>query len=78
MGRLLNALGGADYFGWPKHILSEYHLRYNPEADYGDFQRRTTRAQLVLTPRMPSLSAWRPVEWVRGQRIVFDRNPYYW
>jgi peptide/nickel transport system substrate-binding protein len=78
MGRLLNALGGADYFGWPKHYLAPYHPRYNPKADYGDFQQRTTRAQLLLTPGTPSLSAWRPVEWVRGQRIVFERNPYYW
>jgi peptide/nickel transport system substrate-binding protein len=78
MGRLLHTLGGADYFGWPKHILAKYHPRYNRSADYGDFQQRTTRAQLLLTPGMPSLSAWRPVEWARGQRIVFDRNPYYW
>ena len=78
MGRLLHALGGDDYFAWPKHILSEYHPRYNPNADCGDFQQRTTRAQLLLTPDMPSLSALRPVEWLRGQRIVFDRNPYYW
>ncbi len=78
MGRLFNALGGADYFAWPKHHLARYHPRYNPDADYGDFQQRTTRAQLLLTPETPSLSAWRPVEWVRGQRIVFERNPYYW
>ena len=27
---------------------------------------------------MPSLSAWVPEQWVRSQRIVFVRNPYYW
>jgi peptide/nickel transport system substrate-binding protein len=78
MGRLLDALGASDAFSWPKHALSQYHPRYNPEADYADFQQRTTRAQLLLTPGTPSLSAWASVEWVRGQRIVFGRNPYYW
>ena len=57
MGRLLHTLGGADYFAWTKHYLSKYHPRYNSKADYGDFRQRTTRAQLLLQPNTPSLSA---------------------
>jgi peptide/nickel transport system substrate-binding protein len=30
-----------------------------------------------MNPEVPCLSAWHPVEWVRGQRIVYERNPYY-
>jgi peptide/nickel transport system substrate-binding protein len=77
MGRVLHALAQGD-LGQPKHVLSRFHPKYNPEANYEDFRDRTTTAQLLYTPGMPSLSAWVPVEWIRGQRIVFERNPYYW
>ena len=33
---------------------------------------------VIMKPGMPRLSAWVPVEWIRGQRIVYARNPYYW
>ena len=31
-----------------------------------------------MTPGVPRLTAWVPSEWIRGQRLVFERNPYYW
>ncbi|MEE2754343.1 MAG: ABC transporter substrate-binding protein [Candidatus Latescibacterota bacterium] len=77
MGRVLNALAQGD-MGQPKHVLSRSHPKYNPKAKYEDFRDRTTTAQLLFTPGMPSLSAWAPVDWLHGQRIVFERNPYYW
>lgn len=76
MGRILHALC-SDYSAFPKHKLKHLHPRYNPEASYEAFRDSTTNAQLVLRPHLPRLSAFVPVEWERGQRIVYERNPYY-
>ena len=77
LGRILNAFCG-DVHARPKHVMSKYHPRYNPEATYDDFKERATDSMLLYEPGLPKLSAWIPVEWVRGQRIVYERNPYYW
>lgn len=63
---------------YPRHKLEHLHPRYNPEANYETFRDSTTAAQLVMNPGLPRLSAWYPVRWERGQRIVYARNPYYW
>ena len=77
MGRLLNAFC-AGYIAYPKHILKQYHPRYNAQATYEGFRDSTTTAKLMMKPGMPVLSAWMPVTWDRGQRIIYERNPYYW
>ena len=78
LGRIMQDLAGHDVFAYPKHVLSAWHPRYNPEATYEDFKQRTTRAMLLMTPGIPTLQAWHPVAWDRGQRLVYERNPYYW
>lgn len=65
-------------FAYPKHILSRHHPKYNKEASYQHFKEITSQANLVLQPGIPRLSAWIPVQWVKGQKIVYQRNPYYW
>jgi peptide/nickel transport system substrate-binding protein len=77
MGRLLHALC-KDPIAYPKHYYSRYHPRYNPEATYEDFRSRTSEAALIMEPGVPVLSAWGAVNWSHGQRIVYERNPYYW
>ena len=77
LGRILHALC-RDPVAYPKHVLAEFHPRYNPEATYEKFRSRTSEARLILEPGIPRLSAWVPVEWVHGQRVVYERNPYYW
>ena len=77
LGRVLHSLS-RDLAALPKHVLARYHPRYNPNATYEAFRDSTTSARLVLKPGLPRLSAWVPVEWIRGQRIVYERNPYYW
>ena len=62
----------------PKHFLSQYHPTYNSEARYETFRDSTTSAMLILQPGRPSLAAWVPTAWIRGQRITYVRNPYYW
>jgi len=62
----------------PKHYFSPYHPRYNASVTYEALGRRISRAQLEYHPGTPKLSAWAPVKWVRGQKALFARNPYYW
>jgi peptide/nickel transport system substrate-binding protein len=76
MGRILHAFS-SDFSAYPKHRLKHLHPRYNATATYETFRDSTTDAQLILASGLPRLSAFVPVEWERGQRIVYERNPYY-
>jgi peptide/nickel transport system substrate-binding protein len=62
----------------PKHVLAPFHPKYNSKATYESFRDSTTVANLILKPGIPPFSAWVPVDWIRGQRIIYVRNPYYW
>ena len=77
LGRVLHAFAFDD-FAYPKHVFARFHPRYNPAATYDEFRERTRQPLLVLEPGIPRMSAWVPVEWIRGQRVVYERNPYYW
>ena len=77
MGRLLHQFC-RNLTAAPKHRFARFHPRYNPQADYETFRDSTTNAMRVIKPGVPTMSAWRPVEWIRGQRIVYERNPFYW
>jgi peptide/nickel transport system substrate-binding protein len=77
LGRILHATS-VDVVALPRHRLQHLHPRYNPNSNYQTFRDSTTNAQMVLNPGMPRLSAWVPVEWYRGQRVVYRRNPYYY
>jgi len=78
MGQLLKELAGVNEAAYPKHVFAKWHPKYNKDATYEDFRKRATRAQFLYTPGMPSLSAWASDQWIRGQRVVYKRNPYYW
>ena len=77
LGRILYTFA-LDYSALPKHILSRYHPKYNSEATYEAFRDSTTNAKLFFKPDLPRISAWVPRQWDRGQRVVYERNPYYW
>jgi len=77
MGMILDTLS-YERIAIPKHLFAPVHPRYNPDATYEGFRDHTTPARLTLEPGTPSLSAWAPVSWTRGQRVIFERNPYYW
>ena len=76
LGRILDILC-SDWIAFPKHILADSHPKYNPAADYESLRDSTTTAQMLFNPRFPRISAWMPVEWTRGRRLVYERNPYY-
>ena len=78
LGRLRETLASPGDFAAPKHYWQQFHPKYTPGADFGDFRQRTTRAKMLMTPGVPRLSAWVSKEWIRGQRLVYERNPYYW
>ena len=77
LGRVLHALTTTE-IAIPKHFLQKWHPRYNPEADYQTWRDSTTSAQRLYRPGTPTISAWMPVQWERGQRLVYERNPYFW
>jgi len=77
MGQLLAAFSRTQ-MAYPKHVLSKWHPKYNPEATYEDFRERTTTGMLMMTPGIPAMSAWIAKEWIRGQYLLYERNPYYW
>ena len=77
LGRILNAFC-SDVVARPKHVMSKWHPKYNPDASYDEFRERATNARMIYEPGVPKLSAWVPIEWIRGLRIVYERNPYYW
>jgi len=76
LGRMLQTVA-SDLVAIPKHYFSKFHPKYNPEATYESCRDSTSNAMRLYRPGTPVLSAWRPVEWGRGQRLVFERNPYY-
>lgn len=77
LGRILEVLT-ADIIAYPKHYFAPHHPRYNPGATYADFRLLTTDARLTYEPGVPRITAWKPVEWHKGQRVIYERNPYYW
>lgn len=77
LGRVLVELC-QDNIAYPKHFWARFHPRYNANATYKDFRDRTREHLRTFSNGIPRLSAWVPEQWVRGQRIVYKRNPYYW
>ncbi|MBS10308.1 MAG: hypothetical protein CME19_01730 [Gemmatimonadetes bacterium] len=77
LGRVLYAFS-TNEIALAKHFFKKWHPRYNPESDYQTWRDSTTTAQRLYRPGTPMLGPWVPSEWERGQRLVFERNPYYW
>lgn len=68
--------------GWqivPAHYLKQYHYKYNKEytaADTADLVDRFTNREKY--PDMPHIGPWITKEVRFGERIILERNPYYW
>ena len=59
----------------PKHYLKQFHPKYNPDATYEDLEKAD---RYWDTPDYPCLWMWRCVAVTPGERVKFERNPYYW
>ena len=68
----------------PKHYLKQFHPKYNPDVkDYAELNKRflpsSAGGNLYTSDlALPVLTPWKTVEYVPSQRMVAERNPYYW
>ena len=69
--------GKSAQFVTPAHYLKKFHPKHNKEMkDNKELLDRYNNRWKY--PDYPVFTAWKPVEYVAGQRGVFERNPYYW
>jgi len=59
----------------PSHYLKEFHPTYNADATYEDLELNDKYWE---TPGYPCLFAWCCSGEIPGERVTFERNPYYW
>ncbi len=59
----------------PAHYLKEFHPTYNSDATYDDLELADKYWE---TPGYPCLFAWCCTDVTPGERVLFERNPYYW
>ena len=63
----------------PSHYLREFHPKFNDAMeDTTELFNRYNWSSRLHYPGMPTLSAWMVTDYVSGQRLVLERNPYYW
>jgi len=79
------------YFYAPKHYLQQFHPRYTSmdklkkmaeEAGFKSweqlYQAKGGTAWFVTNPDCPTIQAWKVTVPPPAQRMVMERNPYYW
>jgi len=71
---------GSGFWEWepmmkPKHYLQQFHPDYSETGDWETFQDKD---HWNFNPDYPVLFGWHVVSYTPGQRVVLERNPYYW
>jgi len=59
----------------PRHYLEQFHPKYNADATYEDLELNDRYWDI---PGFPCLWAWCCSDVTPGERVIFERNPYYW
>lgn len=63
----------------PEHYLRQFHPKYNDQVENSDeLMARYDPVSRLHYPDMPTFNAWMVTEYLSGQRLVLERNPYYW
>jgi peptide/nickel transport system substrate-binding protein len=68
--------GGSDWMGVPEHYFKNLHPKYN--AEMADFAKFDEALAFFTNPDVPTLNAWKVKKYEQGQRIVWERNPFYY
>lgn len=62
----------------PAHYLKQFHPDYSDVTDTAALVAHYESTSRLQQIGMPTLSAWVVTEYQPGERIVAERNPYYW
>ncbi len=63
----------------PAHYMKQFLPKYNPDvADTTEFIARYSMDSRVQYADMPTLGGWKVASYTPAQRLVAERNPYYW
>lgn len=64
----------------PKHYLQQFHPKYNTALkDFSELPKVfPPTGNMYTNPDLPVLTPWRTIEYTPGQKLVAERNPYYW
>lgn len=62
----------------PEHYMRQFHPKYSDAEDAADLVNHYSWSSRLHHPGMPTLYAWMVTDYVEGQRLVLERNPYYW
>jgi peptide/nickel transport system substrate-binding protein len=63
----------------PAHYMRQFHPKYNDAMeDAQELVNRYDGASRLHYSDMPTFAAWKVVDHTSGQRLVLERNPYYW
>ncbi len=62
----------------PEHYMRQFHPAYSEAEDATELVNRYNFGSRMHYPDKPTLSAWMVVDYVASQRLVLERNPYYW
>ncbi len=68
--------GMGNWFVMPKHYLSQFHPDYTDE--YTDYETLEEKMDWWFNVDCPVLGEWMPVEHEVAERLVLERNPYYY
>ena len=62
----------------PEHYMRQFHPAYSDAEDATELVNRYNFGSRMHYADRPTLSAWMTVDYVPSQRLVLERNPFYW
>ena len=60
----------------PAHYLEQFHPDFSDQPDCSKLIE--VKNNWFFDPEYPVLTAWRTIEVVSGEKVLLERNPYYW